>query len=99
MDPRHELRRELTRRHFLGGGLSLSVGALAARSLFAQDSGSAAPRAKRIVYLHMAGSPSQLDLFDPKPKLRELDGQRVSESLIAGERFAFIKGVPKALGS
>ena len=57
------------------------------------------PRAKRIIYLHMAGSPSQLDLFDHKPKLDELDGKPVSEELIAKERFAFIKGVPKILAS
>ena len=58
-----------------------------------------APRAKRIVYIHMAGSPSHLDLFDPKPKLKELNGQPCPESLYKKERFAFIKGVPKLLGS
>ena len=58
-----------------------------------------APRAKRIIYLHMAGSPSQLDLFDYKPKLIELTGQPCPESLIKTERFAFIKGVPKMLGT
>jgi uncharacterized protein (DUF1501 family) len=57
------------------------------------------PRAKRVLYLHMAGAPSHLDLFDDKPKLRELNGQPVSESVIKGERFAFIKGTPKVLGS
>jgi uncharacterized protein (DUF1501 family) len=58
-----------------------------------------APRAKRVIYLHMAGSPSQLDLFDYKPKLIELTGQPCPESLIKTERFAFIKGVPKMLGT
>ena len=58
-----------------------------------------APRAKNVIYLHMAGAPSQLDLLDYKPKLVELDGQRVPESLIKGERFAFIKGVPRVLGT
>lgn len=58
-----------------------------------------APKAKHVIYLHMAGAPSQLDLLDYKPKLVELDGQRVPESLIKGERFAFIKGVPRVLGS
>jgi hypothetical protein len=58
-----------------------------------------APRAKRAIYIHMAGSPSQLDLFDPKPKLKELNGQPCPESLFKKERFAFIKGVPKMLGS
>lgn len=57
------------------------------------------PKAKRVLYLHMSGSPSQLDLFDPKPELKRLDGQLVSQELIKNERFAFIKGVPKVLGS
>ena len=56
-------------------------------------------KAKRVIYLHMAGAPSQLDLLDYKPKLVELDGQRVPESIIKGERFAFIKGVPRVLGT
>ena len=47
----------------------------------------------------MAGAPSQLDLFDYKPKLQEFDGQPVPEDLIKGERFAFIRGTPKLLGS
>jgi hypothetical protein len=58
-----------------------------------------APKAKRVVYLHMAGAPSQLDLFDPKPKLAELDGKACPDSFLKGERFAFIKGPPKILGS
>jgi hypothetical protein len=45
------------------------------------------------------GAPSQLDLFDYKPKLNQFDGQPCPEELIKGERFAFIKGVPKLLGS
>ncbi len=52
-----------------------------------------------MIYMHMAGSPSQLDLFDDKPKLRELNGQPCPDSLLKKERFAFIKGVPKMLGS
>jgi uncharacterized protein DUF1501 len=58
-----------------------------------------APKAKSIIYLFMAGAPSQVDLLDYKPKLQELDGQHIPESMIKGERFAFIKGVPKLLGS
>ncbi|HEX4792418.1 MAG TPA: DUF1501 domain-containing protein [Humisphaera sp.] len=58
-----------------------------------------APRAKNIIYLHMAGAPSQLDLFDNKPKLAEYNGQPIPDSLTKGERFAFIKGTPKVLGS
>ncbi|MFN3652791.1 MAG: DUF1501 domain-containing protein [Armatimonadota bacterium] len=56
-------------------------------------------RAKRVIYLHMAGGPSQLDLFDPKPKLRELHGQVTPKSLLEGKRFAFLKPDAKLLGS
>ena len=49
-----------------------------------------APRAKNVIYLFMAGGPSQLDLFDYKPRLISLNGQPVPESLIAGKRFAFM---------
>ncbi len=56
-------------------------------------------KAKRVIYLFGAGAPSQLDLFDHKPKLAELNGQPCPESLFKNERFAFIKGTPKMLGS
>ena len=56
-------------------------------------------RAKRVIYLFQSGAPSQLDLFDYKPKLNQYDGQPCPEELIRGERFAFIKGVPELLGS
>jgi len=55
-------------------------------------------RAKRVIYLHMAGSPSQLELFDHKPELARLDGQDCPPSFLAGQQFAFIQGVPKMLG-
>jgi hypothetical protein len=57
------------------------------------------PRAKSIVYLHMSGAPPTLDMFDYKPKLVELNMQPCPESLLKGQRFAFIKGVPKMLGT
>ncbi len=57
-----------------------------------------APRAKHVIYLHMAGSPSQLELFDYKPELARLDGQECPASFLAGKQFAFIQGVPKMLG-
>jgi uncharacterized protein (DUF1501 family) len=57
-----------------------------------------APRAKRVIYLHMAGAPSQLELFDYKPQLEKLHGKECPESLLAGKQFAFIQGVPKMLG-
>jgi hypothetical protein len=58
-----------------------------------------APKAKRVIYLFMAGGPSQLELFDDKPKLRELQGQPPPPSLMEGKRFAFLKGNEKLLGS
>src|ERR1700677_3278129 len=58
-----------------------------------------AARAKRIIYLHMAGAPSQLELFDHKPDLTRRDGQDCPASFLAGKRFAFISGVPKLLGA
>ena len=57
-----------------------------------------APKAKSIIYLHMAGAPSQLELFDYKPALQKLDGQDCPPSLLEGKKFAFIRGVPKMLG-
>ena len=44
----------------------------------------------------MAGAPSQLDLFDPKPKLQQLDGTSAPDEIVKGERFAFIRGTPEA---
>jgi hypothetical protein len=55
-------------------------------------------KARAVIYLHMAGAPSQLELFDYKPELQKLDGQDCPPSLLAGKRFAFIKGVPKMMG-
>ena len=57
-----------------------------------------AARAKRVIYLHMAGAPSQLELFEYKPDLVRLDGQDCPASMLAGKRFAFITGVPKLMG-
>ena len=56
-------------------------------------------KAKRVIYLHMSGAPPQHDLFDWKPKLKELSGTECPKEIFQGERFAFIKGTPKLLGS
>jgi hypothetical protein len=56
-----------------------------------------APKAKRVIYLHMAGSPSQLELFEHKPDLDKLHMQDCPASFLEGKRFAFIKGIPKIL--
>jgi hypothetical protein len=58
-----------------------------------------APKAKSVIYLFMAGAPSQVDLLDYKPKLQQLDGQGIPAEMTKGERFAFIRGTPKLLGS
>ncbi len=55
-------------------------------------------KAKRVIYLHMAGAPSQLELFDYKPELQKLNNQLCPPSLLEGKRFAFIRGIPKMLG-
>lgn len=57
-----------------------------------------APKAKRVIYLHMAGAPSQLELFDYKPELQKLHGQDCPPSLLEGKQFAFIQGTPRMLG-
>ncbi|MEI6714783.1 MAG: DUF1501 domain-containing protein [Verrucomicrobiota bacterium] len=100
--------RAITRRHFFQTG-GLGFGAMALQSIRAAESGAQhgavvgarapmiAPKAKRVIYLHMAGSPSQLELFDYKPELERLHMQDAPASFLEGKRFAFIKGVPKIL--
>ena len=106
MEQNQDNLRSVTRRHFFGQATSFGVGSLALASLlndklFAQSAASVnlKPKAKSVIFLFMAGAPSQLDLFDYKPELNRLDGKPCPEELIKGERFAFIKGVPKLLGS
>ncbi len=48
-------------------------------------------KVKRVIYLFMAGAPSQLELFDYKPKLEEMAGKPIPPSVIAGQRYAFIQ--------
>ena len=95
----------VTRRHFFGrcavglGGIALAS-MLGGKKLFGAEAGGSAspmaprqpmfaPRAKNVIYLFMAGGPSQLELFDYKPKLVELNGQPIPQSFIEGKRFAF----------
>ncbi|MCA9065792.1 MAG: DUF1501 domain-containing protein, partial [Planctomycetaceae bacterium] len=56
-------------------------------------------RAKSVIYLHMAGSPSQLELFEHKPELNRFHNTECPQEYLEGKRFAFIKGVPKVLAS
>ncbi len=104
--------RALTRRHLLAGS-GIGIGAIALRSLLAAESPNAMPRdnplapraghhaarAKSVIFLHMAGAPSQVDLFDYKPELAKLDNQPLPQEYLKGTRFAFIKGVPKMMPS
>src|SRR5229473_2220049 len=110
MNLRDEVLLARTRRQFFrdcGVGLgSVALASLLNEGLFAQPKDELAPKrphfpakVKNVIYLHMAGSPSGLDLFDHKPKLNELNGKPCPESYIRGQQFAFIKGVPKLLGS
>ncbi|WP_425396213.1 DUF1501 domain-containing protein [Aeoliella sp.] len=55
-------------------------------------------KVKRVIFLHMIGAPSQLELFDYKPELEKYDGKECPAEFLAGERFAFIQGVPRMLG-
>ncbi|WP_146568858.1 DUF1501 domain-containing protein [Posidoniimonas corsicana] len=57
-----------------------------------------APRAKSVIYLHMAGAPSQFELFTHKPDLQRLHGQDCPQEFLEGKRFAFIQGTPQLLG-
>ncbi len=55
------------------------------------------PRAKRIIYLFMSGAPSQLDLFDPKPKLTEMTGKDLPDSVRQGQRITTMTSGQKNL--
>src|SRR5579884_481078 len=61
------------------------------------------PKAKAVIFLFMAGGPTQFELFEPKPDLQKYDGQLIPDSFIKGKRFAFMdsfyKDKPKLLGT
>ena len=57
------------------------------------------PKAKRVIYLHLTGSPPHLDLWDHKPELVKRDGQECPDEYIKGKKFAFTSGTPKLMGS
>lgn len=102
----------VSRRHFFTrGGLGLASVALS--SLLARDVSAAqaqpparlapgphfTPKAKQVIYLHMIGAPSQLDLFDYKPVLQKHDGELCPDELLKGKRFAFIGGKMSLAGT
>lgn len=82
----------LNRRIFLGNGLAGSLGTMAASRLRAEEAGApwlipGIPKAKRVIYLFQSGAPSQMDLFDPKPKMEKHRGEDLPESIRKGQRL------------
>ncbi len=113
MDLNKKLLHQVTRRQ-LFERCGVGVGKAALASLFVGDRVFSAPvdspegfrhqaRAKNIIYLFMAGAPSQFELWDPKPELQKLSGKPIPPSLMEGKRFAFMdsfsKSAPKLLGT
>ena len=102
MDAMHTIQNNLARRAFLRH-TSAGIGSVALASLLAETAQSQllhhAPRAKRVIFLHMVGAPSHLDLFDYKRQLQQLNGQLCPPSLLEGARFAFLRGHPRLLGT
>ena len=111
MDPRLEKLHLATRRHFLRQSTA-GLGGMALHSLLASESGATgAPnplnpkqshfpgKAKRVIYLHMTGSPPNLDMFDYKPELVKRSDEDCPDEFVKGKEFAFTKGVPKLMGS
>ncbi|MFM8619030.1 MAG: DUF1501 domain-containing protein [Opitutaceae bacterium] len=93
--PDHSRRRFLMRAGGGIGGLALTRllgadGLLAGADAGGQVRTHHRPRAKNCIYIYLEGGPSQMDLYDPKPKLNELDGQPLPESMLANMRFAFL---------
>jgi hypothetical protein len=115
MNPNLEHLQALTRRHFLSksacgvGSFALGAllkGALPAAGAIPSPTDPLAPRAphyfgraKRVIYLHLTGSPPHLDLYDYKPELVKRNGQDCPDAFLKGKRFAFTSGVPKLLGT
>src|SRR5947208_3428435 len=100
-----------TRRHFFRD-CAVGLGSIALTSLLQRDAHANplapkmphfAAKAKRVIYLFMAGGPSQLELFDEKPKLTALNGQPIPDEFLKGKRFAFMdtfaKEKPKLLAA
>jgi hypothetical protein len=110
MEPQSALLHQ-TRRHFfarcgvglgsmalaslLGAGRTAAAGATPTVNPLAPRPGHFAPRARSVIFLFMAGGPSQLELFDYKPKLREYHGEPIPESFVQGKRFAFMSTFSK----
>src|SRR5262245_6241604 len=105
---------DVTRRHFLSG-TGIGIGAMALSALtrtearadvainamqpLAERRPHFAPRANRVIYLHLTGSPPNLDVYDYKPELVKRAGQDCPHQFLAGKTFAFTSGVPKLMGT
>jgi hypothetical protein len=107
VDPLSANRLHVTRREFFGRGAS-GIGTAALAMLLGKDGRAAggrfgglpglphfAPRAKRVIYLFMNGAPTHVELFDYKPRLKEMHGKPVPESYFAGKRFSTMTGSAK----
>lgn len=115
MNPRLEQLQHATRRHFLkqsaagvggmalgsllGGGIARGGDARSNMDPLLPQKPHFAPKAKRVIYLHLTGSPPHLDMFDYKPELVKRDGQECPDEYLEGKRFAFTSGTPKLLGT
>ena len=113
MSPQHELVRTLTRRE-LFQATGTGIGSVALASLLNEDL-CAAPastldpgspkkshfpaKAKNVIFFHMVGAPSHLDLFDKKPVLQKYDGKPCPQEYLEGQRFAFLRGELELMGT
>jgi hypothetical protein len=92
MDPRQEHDLVVSRRNLLKG-TAWSLGAAALSNLLSAESGGVlaaphfAPRARRVIWLFMSGAPSQIDMWDHKPRLSEMFDQDLPDSVVDGQRF------------
>ena len=102
-NPTRTTRMELFAKAGSGVG-SIALASLLADSGFSVDENpnplqAASPKAKNVIFLHMVGAPSHLDLFDYKKSLQDHDGELCPDKYLAGQRFAFLRGHPKLLGT
>ena len=101
-----------TRRHFLKHcGMGLGAGALAQlltpeafalkapRNPLLPRDPHYSPKAKRVIYVHLTGSPPHLDLWDYKPELVKRTDQDCPDEFVKGKMFAFTSGTPKLMGT
>ena len=106
MSSNHTVSLSATRRQFFQDcGIGVGKIALAsvltrnaAASAFAPKRSHYAGRVKNVIFLSQVGAPSQLELFDHKPKLTELEGKPLPPSVIKGQRYAFIQPDAAVLG-